>query len=150
MNELDKSFLIIKVMKQFGKVMKENFEKRFNDLNLTSTQGMVVGILIRNGEMKISDLGKRMYLSNSTVSGLIDRLENHNIVERRRNKDDRRIVMVDLTEEFKKEAHERFHALDNHISSIIKLATPEELDQILEGFQILSQLMCRFENNYNS
>jgi MarR family transcriptional regulator, organic hydroperoxide resistance regulator len=150
MDSGDKGRLILQNMKSFQKKMKSHFVKHCPDLNMTTTQGMFIGILMRNGDMKISDLSKRMVLSNSTVSGIVDRLEKNNVVVRRRSEEDRRIVMVGLNKEFKKESKLRFKALDQHFAEIMNRATPEELDTILEGFKILERLMSRPENNNNT
>ena len=134
-------------MKNFRNLMRENFEKKFSQLNLTSTQGMLVSILARDGEMKVSDLSKKMLLSNSTVSGIIDRLEKSNVVERRRNPKDRRKVMIDLTAEFREDTRGHFKAMGEHFASILKIATAEELDEILIGFKTLEKLLRRYNDN---
>ena len=145
MDNTDKSNLIIGVIKKLKKSVTKRYHMHFANMNITGTQGMIVGILVHKGNMKISDLSKKMQLSNSTVSGIIDRLEKNNIVERIRSKEDRRVVMVSLKEEFKKEAKERHEAVEKHFNGVINLATPEELDKILEGFMIVEKLINKAE-----
>jgi len=149
-NELDKSYEIIRTIKSVKESLKHNFEKRFKDLNLTAPQGMLIGILVRNGQMKISDLSEKMALSNSTVSGIIDRLEKNEFVERRRSEEDRRVVMVDLTEDFRKEAKERFKTVEDSLSSVLKLATQEEAEEVIKGLETLDKLLNRAKADNNS
>jgi len=150
-NDIDKSYEIIRSIKNVKESLKHNFHKRFKDLNLTAPQGMLIGVLVHNGQMKISDLSEKMALSNSTVSGIIDRLEKNKFVERKRSEEDRRVVMVDLTEDFRKEAKERFKTVEDSLSSVLNLATPEETEQVLIGMDILDKLLKRVkdENNNN-
>ena len=148
--DLDKSYEIIRSIKSVKESLKQNFEKRFKDLNLTAPQGMLIGILMHNGQMKISDLSEKMALSNSTVSGIIDRLEKNKYVERKRSEEDRRVVMVDVTEEFRKEAKGRFKVVEDSLSSVLKLATPEETEKVLIGLDILAKLLNRVKEDNNS
>ena len=66
-------------------MLKHSMGQHFNPMNLTGPQGMMMGILSHDGEMKISDLSEKIGLSNSTVSGIIDRLEKQGLVERTRS-----------------------------------------------------------------
>ena len=50
-----------------------------------------------NGEISIGDLAKTLMLRNHSVSGLADRLEALGLVDRARSKEDRRIVVLRLT-----------------------------------------------------
>ncbi len=147
--DLDKSYEIIRSIKSVKEALKHNFHKRFKDLNLTAPQGMLIGILVRKGQMKISDLSEEMALSNSTVSGILDRLEKNKFVERKRSEEDRRVVMVDLTDEFRKEAKERFKTAEDSLSNVIKLATPEESEEVLKGLATLDKLLNRAKIDNN-
>ncbi|WP_250860562.1 MarR family winged helix-turn-helix transcriptional regulator [Oceanirhabdus seepicola] len=148
--DLDKSYEIIRSIKSVKESLKHNFHKRFKDLNLTAPQGMLIGILVRKGQMKISDLSEEMALSNSTVSGIIDRLEKNKFVERKRSEEDRRVVMVDVTESFRKEAEKRFKTVEDSLSTVLKLATPEEEEKVLIGLDILDKLLNRVKDDNNS
>ncbi|GAG88609.1 unnamed protein product [marine sediment metagenome] len=54
-------------------------------------------MLEKHGEQKVSELSLKMGLSDSTVSGILDRLEQKDIIQRERTKDDRRVVKISLT-----------------------------------------------------
>ncbi|MCI1945761.1 MarR family winged helix-turn-helix transcriptional regulator [Clostridium luticellarii] len=130
---------IKRVMKNAHKIMAQHFK----ELNLTGPQLFVVMNLIRHGKMKISDLSEKMSLSNSTVSGIIDRLEKQNIVKRARSREDRRIVYVEVTPEFKKIADTKHEEVDKIFQSMMNMATPEEIDIISRGLYTLEKVMDR-------
>ncbi len=76
----------------------------------------------------IGDISKAIDLSYSTVSGIIDRLEREQLVERIRDRHDRRIVWIRATEKldhYKQKTMERFQT-----------EIYEGLDQVLSGEQI--------------
>lgn len=141
MEEEKRSISIVKVLKQLGDYIKQNVENEFKEMKLTGTQGMLIGTLAHDGEMKISDLSDKIGLSNSTVSGIIDRLEKPGYVERIRSKEDRRVVHVRVTPEFRKKVKEHFDKIDTKIDTIMNKATPEEVNKVFEGLNILKKLM---------
>lgn len=141
--EINKSIGIVKLLKQVVHSIKKNVKNEFEEMGLTGSQGMLMGTLAHNGEMKISDLSKRMGLSNSTVSGIIDRLEKQGYVERIRSKNDRRVVYVSVACKFRKKAKMHFSEIEGTIESIMNEATPEEVDKVFEGLSILKEIIER-------
>lgn len=64
---------------------------------LTGPQLTVVKILEQVGELSLSELSERIRAQNSTVTGIIDRMEREGLVVRERSKEDRRVVHIKLT-----------------------------------------------------
>ncbi|MEC0227736.1 MULTISPECIES: MarR family winged helix-turn-helix transcriptional regulator [Paenibacillus] len=65
---------------------------------LTGPQLFILRELFMNEPRKLGDLAQSVQLSNSTVSGIVDRLERDGMVERKRDKQDRRIVWIGTTD----------------------------------------------------
>ena len=136
----------IEVMRDLKKIMmsiRHSSHDHFKDSNLTGPQGMLIGILMHTEKMKISDLSERLCLTNSTVSGIIDRLEKQDIVERVRSDEDRRVVYVKISDEFRSEAKDRFNEMEKEIGSKISKATEEEKEVILKGLKTLEMVLSR-------
>ncbi len=121
--------------------IRQNVVQEFEGINLTGPQGMLIGTLIHGGDMKISELSKKLGLSNSTVSGIVDRLEKKGIVERTRSNADRRVILVSVTSDFRKGAYKHFNKIEEKFENIINEATPEEINKIFEGLDILKKIM---------
>jgi DNA-binding MarR family transcriptional regulator len=138
---------IFKSLKRIGHMVKHSMGKHFNDMNLTGPQGMMMGILSHDGEMKISDLSEKIGLSNSTVSGIIDRLEKQGLVERIRSLDDRRVVYVKVSNDFQKNCKKNFSKIEKTFEVALNRATPEEIEIIIKGLDTLEQLMDNQSNN---
>lgn len=64
---------------------------------LTAPQLVVIQALRKDGEMAPSAIARAVSLSQATITSILDRLENHGWVVRRRSENDRRVVMVGLT-----------------------------------------------------
>ena len=65
--------------------------------DLTGPQLTVVKLLEQVGDLSLSELSDRIRAQNSTVTGIIDRMERENLVVRERSKEDRRVVHIKLT-----------------------------------------------------
>ena len=68
------------------------------ELNITPVQALVLGFLRDEDRITSSELGKRTELDSATLTGIIDRLEAAELIERRGNPADRRSIHVHLTE----------------------------------------------------
>ncbi|HBM80019.1 MAG TPA: MarR family transcriptional regulator, partial [Clostridiaceae bacterium] len=112
-------------------------------INLTGPQGMLILILAHYGKMKISDLSERLTLSNSTVSGIVDRLEKQGLVERIRSKDDRRVIYVNITSESRKKVEKHHKEIEKRFNSMIQNAAPDEIDKIITGLITLKRVFDR-------
>ena len=84
-----------------GRVMRrvyEFYERRLSPFGLTPPQYFVFNALWMGDGITIGELGDRVSLDSSTLTGIIDRMEKSDYVERKPNPDDRRSVLVFLTE----------------------------------------------------
>lgn len=141
MDEKSGGITILRDMKKIMHSVKKNMGCRFNAFNLTGPQGMLMQILNQHDEMKIGDVSKIMGLSNSTVSGIIDRLEKQELVERKRSDVDRRVVYVNVTPKFKQGFEENFKAIENDFEGVIEKCEPEEIETIIKGLGLLNKLI---------
>lgn len=73
-----------------------NWVSRFN---VTPVQGSVLIFLAEEDQTSSAHLGNRAKLDSATLTGILDRLEATGLLERRRNPDDRRSVLICLTPE---------------------------------------------------
>src|SRR6185312_5298766 len=65
--------------------------------NLTGPQLTVIKLLEGLGDLSLSELSERIRAQNSTVTGIIDRMEREGLVVRARSTEDRRVVHIRLT-----------------------------------------------------
>ena len=68
------------------------------DHGLTAPQLVVLGELSRAEEITAGQLAKNVSLGNATVTGILDRLSKRGLIERRRAEQDKRRVLVKLTD----------------------------------------------------
>jgi MarR family transcriptional regulator, organic hydroperoxide resistance regulator len=73
---------------------------------LTGPQLTVLKMLEGVGDLSLSELSERIRAQNSTVTGIIDRMEREGLVIRARSTEDRRVVHIRLTDKGAKIARE--------------------------------------------
>src|SRR4030042_1734916 len=88
---------IIQSLRRIFKAIQEYSHEVSEKYGITGPQLWVVKTISLNRNMTLGDLGKRMYLHPSTITGLIDVLEQKGYLERVRDREDRRVVKVQLT-----------------------------------------------------
>ena len=135
--------LIKDVNHKFKHVMRNSFEC----IGFTMPQGMVIGELTKHGEMKISELSNALGLSNSTTSGIIDRLEVQKVLERTRSLVDKRIVYVKLSTGATEMYKNIRKTIEENFQKLLNDGTQEEMDKIVEGLTILVTVLERNEMN---
>ena len=145
MDELNRSFEVLKLIKRVSENMKQEIHKQFGEMNLTAPQGMLIGTLTKNGPTKVTDLSEKMCLSNSTVSGIIDRLEKCGHVQRIRSQEDRRVVVIDLTPEFRSTIGGQFRIVDEMMAKVIAKASAEEMEDIIKGLAALDRVITLYK-----
>lgn len=149
MESIKRSLEVSRLIREIIFHIKHNMGKEFEKAGLpgiTPTQGMIIGMLSKHGRMRVSDISRAMGLNNSTVSGIIDRLERQEMVERLRSEEDKRVVFITLSPELKgKKAHIHLK-VENIIEGIItERGSPEDYDKIIEGLSALKRLLINTE-----
>jgi len=104
-------------------------------------QAMVMGALFDSGEMKVTELSKKLGLTNSTVSGIIDRLEKQQLIERIRNTEDKRVVMIKISDKFRDKHENHMKIAEVEIEKLFRKASIEEIDKIIDGLDVLKKII---------
>lgn len=88
---------VIDNLRQAFQILNIQFNKVEKETGLTGHQLWAIMTINNNSPVKVSDLINKLYLNPTTVIGIIDRLEKQDLIKRRRSKDDRRVVWIELT-----------------------------------------------------
>lgn len=97
--------------------------------------------IYENGIMTLSSLSKRVYLSMSTLVGVIDRLEEKEFVKRTRDIKDRRIIYIDITEKGKEFVSATPSLLHNRLTENLHVLTEEEQITLVHSISLLVNLL---------
>jgi len=110
--------------------------------HLTGPQQMVMRTLVQSEGMSLKDLSAQLGLAHSTVSGIIDRLQERGMVMRQTNDDDKRITRIVVTEEVRKFLRDTMPMLAIHpLVEAMKRVHPTERRAIALGIKKLRQAL---------
>jgi len=141
MSKFDSISQIIDLNRNFNKALKHEFHGLMHDSGFTFPQISVISILSKNGKQKVSDISEKMGLSDSTVSGILDRLEQKGIIERKRNKEDRRVVKINLSKGSQEICQEFNRKRENYFAHLLKKLSEQEINDIIKGLEILNRIV---------
>lgn len=91
--------------------------------------------------MTISVLSKKIYLSMSTIVGIIDRLEEKQFVIRTRDIQDRRIIYIDITDKGKEFVSAAPYLLHNRLNDNLQVLSEDEQIGIANSINLLVDLL---------
>jgi MarR family transcriptional regulator, 2-MHQ and catechol-resistance regulon repressor len=83
---------------RFGLLSHKKLEEDLEKLGLTPPQFYVLATIGYAGGLPFGEIGAKMMVTVSNLTGIVDRLEEKKVVSRKRDENDRRVVHVVLTE----------------------------------------------------
>lgn len=148
MENSNKSAQVASLFQEVMALYRNSMTRAFGHSGITPPQGMVLRLLSKEGPIKLTELSSKMSLSNSTVSGIVDRLEKQGIVERTRSNQDRRVVYIAISPEFK-ERHKRSYHLEfeKKMEHVMNQSSAEDLEKIFTGLNTLKKLLKEYEQS---
>ena len=106
--------------------MNKLYRKLLRKIDLTYSQYLVMMVLWERDELTVSDLGEKLFLDSATLTPLLKRMEQAELVTRTRSASDERQVIIALSE--------RGSALREQAKAIpacVLEATGCQLDQVI-------------------
>lgn len=123
-------FTIAMLIRDVNSKMNQKIMEELKTTGLTVPQITVIKLIAHHKELTVTELSERMSITKATMSGILDRLENMNIIERVRSKDDKRMVYVKFSAEGVKMALQIKERMNNCFKNIFKGIEEERLEGI--------------------
>ena len=110
------------------RLAREQCEKH----GITATQLNVLKLLENVGDLSLSELSQKMATTNSTVTGIVDRMVAANLVAREQSAQDRRVWKIRLTPDGKSIAKKIDIAPWDILRAAVMALPPAELEQLIK------------------
>ncbi len=120
----------------YSKYLQEHF-------GITIPQLITLREIYEHGPLSFSELTKILSLNNSTVTGIVDRLEKHNLVRRTRTSRDRRRIDVVITQEGTDFLTNAPPPIQPGFIQGLEEMSREEVDKILSSADAILELLRR-------
>lgn len=142
--QVSRDVAISEIMQSLRRVFKaiQNYSHEVSSkFGITGPQLWVLKTIYQNGNLSLSELSKRMYLHPSTVSGVVDRLEKKGYVLRDRDREDRRVIKVQLTVKGKRLVHKAPNPVQGRMIYGLRKLEKVKLNLIYNSVQKLVEIM---------
>lgn len=116
----------------------DKISKRYG---LTGPQIAILRILDHRGPMSSADLSRKLFVTPSNITGIIDRLEKKELVERIRKPRDRRVALITLTEKGTDLSKTLPDPIENRLIAELADIDPGEVADLREAMQKILKLM---------
>lgn len=107
--------------------LKNNLEKDLQEYDISPAQSIIIRRLCEKDNLTQKELAKDTYFKQSSLTLLIDKLEQKGLVERKNKKNDRRAYLICITKKGK------------NLEEIIKDAGKKVEDEALKGIDEQTQ-----------
>jgi MarR family 2-MHQ and catechol resistance regulon transcriptional repressor len=126
---------------RFSLLSHKRLENDLEKLGLTPPQFYVLATIGYAGGLPFGEIGAKMMVTVSNLTGIVDRLEEKKLVSRKRDENDRRVVHVVLTErgvKLYKNAIPLFEKSISQIFSALEKPAQKELSVLLRKLNSVS------------
>ncbi len=145
-NEKDEFFETygIRVLRSLRRIIRAvdiHSRKLNNEFHITAPQLICLYSLENHGNMTLSDLDKDVNLGTSTVNGIVDRLEEKQCLTRTRSSEDRRKVVLAITESGREVTRQAPMLLQDRLSASLRQLPELEQATITLSLERVVELM---------
>jgi DNA-binding MarR family transcriptional regulator len=110
--------------------------------NLTGPQRSALEALVSSNGLSLKELSNRLGLAHSTVSGIVDRLEERGLVERTVDESDKRTTCILASKLVRNFVENELARLSLHpLLSALDRAEPSDRQRIIKGLKALRRLL---------
>jgi DNA-binding MarR family transcriptional regulator len=134
-------YRILVALRQIARTFDIHSRKLASDKNVTSPQLFAMKMLTMQDVQTATEISRKMHVSPSTIVGILDRLEEKDLVERRRDTSDRRVVRVLLTDKARELLAETPHPIEALMSRSQNGLTDEEAARMAECLERLVSVL---------
>ena len=130
---------IIELQRRLNRDMRRYTLDAWMELNLTIPQLKSLFFIANRGSTNFTKLASALGVTPSNVTGIVDRLVEQGLVSRQENPEDRRMLMLRVTDKGEAIIANLRERRASHISEILTHLSLEELNSVFKGLGLLVQ-----------
>ncbi|MPM96531.1 HTH-type transcriptional regulator MhqR [bioreactor metagenome] len=126
------------LMNRAQQTVHQQFRAALTEFGVTPVQYAVLSTLWKEGSLTPSQIAAAVSLDSSTVTGILDRLEQKKLLRRMPDKTDRRVLRISLTEAGSALEAPVMQAVDRCNKAVMTVYSSEEQELLVRLLQRLS------------
>lgn len=132
---------IVALIRRYVRLRALHTKELAKNYDVSVPQLLCLQSLYENGKMSMSEIAEHIMANVSTVTGIVDRLEQKGFVERSRASTDRRIITISLTDKGWSLAQKSPPAVHHTIVHAVEMLSELEREEIFHALESLSRLI---------
>lgn len=141
MSERDLSVEVLETLRKIIRAIDIHSRKLSKEFGLTGPQLVVIKEIASRGTVSIGQVARGVSLSQATVTSILDRLEHRDFVQRVRSSEDRRRVLVHITEKAQEVLNSNPNFLQDEFLRRFNSLAEWEQSLILSSIQRIAAMM---------
>jgi len=125
-NESEDIQILVGSIRKLIRLAHADLYKKSELFDLGLSQSGVIRLLAQEDLLSSAELSRRLYVTPSNITGVIDRLEKKGFVQRIRKQDDRRVYLIALTEQGKRASRSLPDPFEKEIGKTLKGLSKKE------------------------
>jgi len=117
-----------------------------NRVNPINTQFQVLVIVLHSGNLRTSEIGRRLGISSPNMTPLIDRLIEKGYAERLSDSKDRRVIKIAISEKGRRFVAKKRRLVRNEIKKNLSTLSIEEVLTLSGAIETFKQVIARVGN----
>ena len=130
--------------KMIRKFVKERDKIKIEGIMLPGF--LILNKIIQDGEQRLTDLAEELDLTSGAITALCDKLEEKGFAVRKRHQEDRRMILLDITEDGLKFIKRNNNIRTNFMSVLFDGFSTEELQVQIEVIKRLAHNLEHLSN----
>ncbi len=131
----------VQSLRRIFKAIQDYSQDVSGSFGITGPQLWALKTIAEHEALPLGELGRKMYLHPSTVTGVVDRLEAKGYVSRDRDTEDRRVVKVSLTADGKQLAKRAPNPVQGKMIYGLRNLDGAELHVVFESVKKLAEIV---------
>jgi DNA-binding MarR family transcriptional regulator len=128
---------VIKLEQQVNRFLRQHSPEAWMNLSLTTAQLKSLFFIDNEGITNFTKLAAALGVTSSNVTGIVDRLVEQELVSRKENPEDRRVLLLSVTEKGKTLLSSLRESRVKQISEVLTHLSTEELSILARGLALL-------------
>jgi len=131
-------------IRNISKYLNEYTKDHLKCYNLTLGRFHVLRVIIESQPVSMGEIHEELHMANSTVTVIVDYLHEAGLVKRKRDTEDRRVVLLEITDKGRKIMESLLEKRQN----FMKKSLLDMEDSAEELAQLLEKLLSKIEEIY--
>lgn len=145
MEAMEFNNMVGNLLRDISVSMDSAFRPMYDKYGLTSMQIRIL-IDVRQQEQTIGNLGKSLCVAGANISAMCRKLEKEGFLQRIRDKEDERVVKVNLSEKGKSAILDIEESIKDRFNPCLQSESTENLKSIIEGLEKLNILLQKLND----